>query len=112
MILTKEIFEEGRSINGSFSSKQLLLLNLNPKKLGKGWQKIIIGKNYSEKIIEKFLELKNKHLNLKFETDAKEFLKNIPHPKYIYTKQNLDTIKEAKENIILGLKKIYLEDNV
>lgn len=51
MILTKEIFEEGRSINGSFSSKQLLLLNLNPKKLGKGWQKIIIGKNYSEKII-------------------------------------------------------------
>lgn len=110
MILTEEKFEEGISINGSFSSKQLILLGLNPKKMGKGWKKIIIGKNYPDEIIEQFISLKNKHLNLKIEKEIKELVKNRPKSKHGYTKQNIDTINEAKSNLVLGLRKVDLDD--
>ena len=71
MILTKEILDEGRSNNGGFGSKQLKLLGVEwPPPTG--WANNVIGQEYEQEILEKFVDLKNKH-----------FKKYYPKPPYV-----------------------------
>jgi hypothetical protein len=61
MILTKQIFEQGRSCRGSWNYEQLRVLGLKTPLQSK-WKKKVIGKDFSPEIISQFLSLKNKHL--------------------------------------------------
>jgi len=63
MILTKEIFDSGLSSNGGYNSKQLKTLGVDIR-FNKGWKWRIIGSDIPKKAIDKFLELKDIHLNL------------------------------------------------
>lgn len=63
MILTNEIFEKGKSINNGWNMEQMSLLGI--KTLTKGWKKVIIGKDFPEETIKRFLELKDNHLSEK-----------------------------------------------
>lgn len=62
MILTKEILNQGRSINGSWSRKQLASLGVSWP-LESGWKEFIVGKDFHYVDIEKFLALKDAHLS-------------------------------------------------
>jgi hypothetical protein len=62
MILTKKILNKGRSSKGGFSKKQVELLGLDFNDLWKGWQAQIIGENYHEATIKKFIALKDSHV--------------------------------------------------
>ncbi len=58
--LSNKLIEKGKSINGGYSKHQLELLGIDwpPKK---GWKKQIIGKQIQKNILDKFIELKDKH---------------------------------------------------
>lgn len=60
MILTREILNQGRSNNGGFGKKQLLLLGIEHPPPN-GWVHKVIGQEYDEEVIEKFVALKNAH---------------------------------------------------
>jgi hypothetical protein len=60
VVFTAEHLEAGKSINGAWSMKQLKLLGVNHKK--KGWKRRAIGREYTQAVIEKFINLKDKHL--------------------------------------------------
>jgi hypothetical protein len=100
MVLTKELFEKARSSKGAFSSKQVKLLGLKFNDLWKGWERDVIGESYHEKTIQKFIELKDKHLKKPF----------IPKEQYTFNRQNYETINEAKSNLIEGFRKIDCND--
>lgn len=65
MILTKQIFEKGKSVRGGYSTEQTKLFTepygIDAKK--KGWVSLIIGKDYPKETIQKFLGLKDSHLS-------------------------------------------------
>jgi hypothetical protein len=61
MILTKEKFAEGTSRNGGWSNEQLKCFGIGKDK-EKGWKKEIIGKDFPQEQIEKYLLLKDAHL--------------------------------------------------
>jgi len=61
MQLTREILEQGKSVNGSWSAKQLKCFDI-AYPWPKGWEQEIIGKEYSVAAIDKFLSLTNAHL--------------------------------------------------
>ncbi len=61
MILTEEIFEKGKSINGGWSDAQVQCFGVTTRK-NKGWKRQIIGKDFAPESINKFLRLQNKHL--------------------------------------------------
>ncbi len=61
MILTKTIFEEGTSPNGSWSDKQLKCFGIGKDKQ-KGWKNGIIGKDFPKEVIERYVALKDAHL--------------------------------------------------
>ena len=60
-IFTLDILNQGKSRNGFWSNKQIYALGLSEIK--KGWKNEVIGKELSIDNINKFLDLKNKHLN-------------------------------------------------
>ena len=61
MIITNELIVKGKSSNGGWSSKQLKLLGVAwPPQTG--WLKKLIGKKVDEKIMLKFIRLKDHHL--------------------------------------------------
>lgn len=60
MIITNSIINQGASINGGWSLKQIKLLGA--KRFKKGWKYKVIGKDIPKSRINEFLELKNKHL--------------------------------------------------
>lgn len=60
MIITKEIIEQGQSINGSFSMDQLKLLGVHSLK--KGWRRTLIGRDVPDEYVEEFILLKNAHI--------------------------------------------------
>lgn len=62
MKMTYEILEKGKSKYGAWSGAQLSLFGLKVSKLPKGWQRRLVGNEYPDHIIERFLELKNAHL--------------------------------------------------
>jgi 5-methylcytosine-specific restriction endonuclease McrA len=61
VFLTEELLERGKSRNGSWSAEQLKTLGV--LEIRKGWKRNIIGREFSEDIINRFLKLKNKHLD-------------------------------------------------
>lgn len=71
MKLTKEIFEQAKSVNGAWSANQLRLLT-NDTLFKKGWKRKITGKDYPVEIINEFIALKDKHLTLKQIEDRKQ----------------------------------------
>lgn len=70
MILTKEIFEQGKSKQGGWSMAQLACFGI--ERLKKGWQKRLIGQEFSEEAIKNFLELKDKHIKYPETYEPKE----------------------------------------
>lgn len=60
MILTKEIIEQGKSINGGWSVRQIEIFGANQQI--KGWRKLISDMDFPEASIKEFLLLKNNHL--------------------------------------------------
>lgn len=63
IVLTKEIFEKGKSVRGGYSNAQILMLGIESKEqMKKGWAKALIGKTYERDAINEFLRLKDKHL--------------------------------------------------
>lgn len=61
--LTIELFNQGRSIRGSWSAKQLKIFGLDFNHLESGWKKKLIGRYFLEKDIKEFIRLKDNHLN-------------------------------------------------
>jgi len=57
VLMTKEIFESGKSITGGWNKKQLNALGI--RSWFKGWKKQIINKEFSQDQIDSFLLLKN-----------------------------------------------------
>lgn len=65
MILTKELFEKGKSSNGGWNNQQLKCLGIvNPTR---GWKHEIIGKDFPEEAIRMFIDLKDAHFKYKHE---------------------------------------------
>lgn len=62
MKLTIEILNKGRSKNGSFSEEQLRLFNTTSVNNG-GWYNRLIGQDFPEETIIKFIKLKDTHLD-------------------------------------------------
>lgn len=80
-ILTNEIFEQGRSKNGGFSKEQLSLFNV-PYPLVRGWQRRIIGMEFTDYSIKRFIELKDSHIdkhnnNMPFPTTLDDINKKL-----------------------------------
>ena len=64
MKVTTELLEQGKSIRGAWSNKQLRALGLNKGfNWNKGWKLQLIGKEVNQEQIDKFLSLKDKHLD-------------------------------------------------
>lgn len=80
MILTKELFELGKSSNNGWSEEQLRLFGIEKYLLIKGWKHTIIGKDFPKEVIDRFLALKDAHLKGKqrhkhlFSDDAQKSL--------------------------------------
>jgi len=60
VILTKETLEKGKSKRGGWSNEQINLFGVTMK--GR-WKKKIVGQIFPKETIDKFLSLKDKHLN-------------------------------------------------
>jgi hypothetical protein len=103
MIVTKEILEQGMSINGAWSLKQLKALGIvhkgSRKFPAKGWKDKLIGSDVHFSRIETFLTLKDAHLKKKvlaeeFDFDAISHLNSISN--------EIDNSKALKENKHVG----------
>ncbi|KKN73452.1 hypothetical protein LCGC14_0400270 [marine sediment metagenome] len=73
MIVTESILEQGLSENGAWNKKQLLALGVKTEKkfkLEKGWKRELIGSEVTEQQVQRFLRLKNVHLNMAKVTGA------------------------------------------
>ena len=79
MILTNEIIENGKSYNNGYSKQQLELLGITGNNKKKGWKKTIIGNEYPQNIIEKYLSLKNQHIP-NYEKYSKDYSKDYSIP--------------------------------
>lgn len=64
MILTFDILEQGKSSNGGWSAAQLRLFGLKYP-LKHGWKRQIVGKDFPDANIEKFLDLRDQHIGRK-----------------------------------------------
>lgn len=65
MKVTTELLEQGLSVNGAWSRKQLIALGVPIRKrfkLIKGWKDRLIGSEITEHQKNLFLELKDKHI--------------------------------------------------
>lgn len=94
--LTEEIINSGKSQNGGWSLNQLSVFGVFEFK--KGWKKQLIGKKFTESEIEKFISMRNKHLEkikIKTYTDTLKINTDIPNseqylnPKWISLKQTV-----------------------
>lgn len=61
MILTKQIWQQGKSSRGGYSGEQVKLFGVNMKI--SGWKYNIIGHDWPEDTIKAFLDLKDAHLS-------------------------------------------------
>lgn len=73
MILTNSVFEDAKSSNGGWSYNQIRILGV--KTFKKGWRKNLIGKDFPEPIIKKFIELKDEHIHRRIEKKKKQLKK-------------------------------------
>lgn len=60
--ITSKLLMLGISCKGGWSMKQLSLLGIT--KLYKGWKKQLVGTKFPQSVINQFIELKDKHINL------------------------------------------------
>lgn len=60
MIVTDEILESGKSKNGGWNKKQLLIFGI--QSFYSRWKKDLIGKEVADEKIALFLKLKDSHL--------------------------------------------------
>lgn len=65
MILTEAILNKGKSSNNGWNLQQLECFGCVP--LRTGWRRRIIGQDFPEETINKFLQLRNVHLKVKQE---------------------------------------------
>lgn len=64
MKLTETMLNNGKSIRGAWSNKQLRILGLRKGfNFNKGWKSQLIGSQITEQQYKDFLELKDKHLD-------------------------------------------------
>ena len=87
VIVTEEILEQGVSINGSWSLRQLRLLLTKNEFKGKkgswprkGWKQRVIGTKISKAQLDKFIALKNSHIKMKdifLEEEARSHISSI-----------------------------------
>jgi len=61
MVLTKEIYEQGKSSNGGYNYQQLQAVGVDTKNFTRGWAKKLVGSEQTEEAIQKFLSLKDLH---------------------------------------------------
>lgn len=64
--VTNSLLEQGISLNGSWSRKQLEALQVpigKGFKLRRGWKDRLIGSEITEQQKKRFIALKNKHIN-------------------------------------------------
>lgn len=64
MLLTHEHLKQAESKNGGWSEIQLSVLGETLKN-GKGWKHRLVGKDFEQKLIERFIQLKDAHLKQK-----------------------------------------------
>jgi hypothetical protein len=101
IILTREIFEQGRSSNGGYSGGQLSVLGISSIKLNKGWPKSIIGKSFHPESIRQFLELKDSHLKQKKKKSVENYFEPITN-NIAYRDQYLHPNWQRVRLIVLG----------
>jgi len=71
IILTDHIIEKAKSSSGGWSRQQLKLIGVSTGeeigifKPAKNWQQTVIGKEYPNDVIQKFVQLKDQHLSTK-----------------------------------------------
>lgn len=65
MIMSKQLFERGKSSNGGWNTEQVTLLGESMK--NSGWAKRCVGKDYPEEIINEFIALKDAHFRRKLD---------------------------------------------
>jgi hypothetical protein len=61
MILTHQVIDNGRSINGGWSRQQLALFGIKWP-LPKGWKSKLAGTEFDTETIDLFLALKDRHI--------------------------------------------------
>ena len=59
--LTAELLLKGSSRNGGWSREQLEILGVHWP-LKKGWKDRIVGDDYAQEVIDRFLAMKDRHL--------------------------------------------------
>tara|TARA_R110000868_G_C10683294_1_gene747661 strand:+ start:336 stop:827 length:492 start_codon:yes stop_codon:yes gene_type:complete len=64
MILTKEIFDLGKSSNNGWNKHQLALLGVGYP-LPSGWMKEVIGADFPSEVLKQFVDLKDSHFKEK-----------------------------------------------
>ena len=62
LIVTKELLEQGMSLNGAWNSAQLKALGVKTIYNNKGWKSRLIGSKVTQKQVNEFLRLTNRHL--------------------------------------------------
>ena len=82
MKLTQEILNSGKSDNGGYSSAQVECFGLSWP-LESGWKSKILGQDFPDDKIERFVSLKNSHLTVLsdkqlLEKSHKYFFEQIP----------------------------------
>ena len=71
IILTDHIIEKAKSSSGGWSRQQLKLIGVSTGeesgifKIDKYWKQTVIGKEYPNDVIQKFVELKDQHISTK-----------------------------------------------
>ncbi|MBE3036966.1 MAG: hypothetical protein IMZ70_07810 [Candidatus Atribacteria bacterium] len=97
LIVTKELIDEGLSINGALNGAQVKVLMPNEKLYcgfpRSGWRKRLLGTKVTQSQVDEFLRLKNRHLAHK--------TRKLPPEKPLYKEiySHMDSIRqEIKES--------------
>ena len=110
VVVDKQLLEFGKSINGGYSKKQRELLGINPPWPPKEMDiKATIGSKISKKRAEKFLSIKNAHLDMKkFKSNIRKAVSWKQSPEKsakrlgidveIYSDIKTQILKERKQN--------------
>ncbi len=101
VILTEEILNQGKSRNGFWSNKQILTFGIEIKR---GWKREIIGQEFPIVIINRFLQLKDKHL----ESDEVT-VREISYDKMSVVNLDIDIKEQYKNKNWIDLRRKILE---
>jgi hypothetical protein len=103
IILTEEILEKGKSRNGAWSAAQVKLFGIS--EFRKGWKKNIVGHSFPSAIIQRFLNLKDKHLEkYVVDTDTKKH-----HDSLLSVDKDLPVDEQYRHPEWLSLRQVILD---